>query len=361
MKRLLMVAIVAFIWPFSVIAQEDIRDWNWEKALLSVVLISTEQQVATENFVPRLDNNPQQEKPGPESMPVIVPPKYGMGTGFFIDSVHVVTNYHVIKDADIIKVYSYGYPFEITEVTVVGYDEEVDLAVLRINKIFSHENLEFVDEDPLIGDEVYALGHGASQMWSLTQGIIGYDTRPNANTSWVHYLQTDAVINHGNSGGPLMDEHGQVVGVNTLIISQTKFYVGYGYAIPSALVERVVKQIIATGQHVKPLLGIHMGIIDDKDLYDKLAAQGKDHLLEVKQITPGGPAELFGVKEKDIIVKVDGKDVYVTNQVIRRLWDKMPGETITLEIYRDGEYIELDVILGQGHSKANTFGLSSPK
>ena len=358
-----MVASVAFIWPLSVNAQEEIRDWKWEKAFMSVVLISTEQQVATSNFnpPPKVEDTPHSEQATPDNIPSIVPPKYGMGTGFFIDSLHVVTNYHVIKNADVIKVYSYGYPFEITEVEVVGYDEEVDLAVLKINKIFAHEHINFADEDPLIGDTAYAIGHGAGQMWSLTQGIIGYDTRPNANTSWVHYLQTDAVINHGNSGGPLLNEDGDVIGVNTLIISQTKYYVGYGYAIPTALAERVARQIITTGTHVKPLLGIHMGILEDKQLYEDLVSKGKDHLLEVKKLTPGGPAELFGVKVDDIIVSVDGKPVYVTNEVIRVLWDKLPGEALNLEIYRDGEYITIDVILGQGHSKANTFGIANPK
>ena len=218
--------------------------------------------------------------------------------------------------------------------------------MLEIKEKIDHSFINFADKDAIIGDDVYALGHGSGQMWTLTKGIISYDTRPNQQSSWVHYYQTDAVINSGNSGGPLMNQNGDVVGVNTLIISPTKTYIGYGYAVPSALVERVVSHILAYGEHIKPSIGILMGIIEDKELFYQLKESGKEHYLEVKGITEGGPAEEFGILQGDIIVSIDAKKVSVTNEVIRMLWDKMPGETISIEIYRDGTYKTYDVVLG---------------
>ena len=347
MKRLLIVAIVAIIWPLSLLAQE----WKWENAYHGVVLVSTEQQIVTPNSDSEISPN------GPPMF--APPPKYGMGTGFFIDELHIVTNYHVIKDVDAVKLYAYGYPFEIETANVVGFDEESDIAVLKIDQIIPHGVLQFSDTDPLIGDTVYALGHGAGQYWSLTQGIISYDTRPNPNTSWVHYLQTDAVINSGNSGGPLLNDDGEVVGVNTLILSPSGMYQGYGYAIPSALVERIATRLIKTGTHVKPHIGIHMGVLEDKEVYETLVESGKDYLLEVKRVKPNGPAELFGVKENDIIVSLDGQKVYVVHDMIRHLWSKDPGDTLSMLIYRNGSYHTIDVILDQGKDSANLYGKSA--
>jgi len=358
MKRLLLVAILVIFSSIPTIAQEDNQEWKWETAFNSVVLISTETNtLQLENKEPNSPPSVHGEDQPPVTVP-IYPPKFGVGTGFFINPIHVVTNYHVIKDVTTIQVYAYGHPYEILDVKVVGFDAESDIAVLEIKSNINHETLKFADKDAMIGDDVYALGHGSGQMWSLTKGIISYDTRPNQQSSWVHYLQTDAVINSGNSGGPLLNEDGDVVGVNTLIISPTNYYVGYGYAVPGALVERVVNHILAHGQHIKPSIGIMMGIIDDKELFYTLRDSGKEHYLEVKGLTEGGPAENFGILEGDIIVSINAKKVSVTNEVIRMLWDMMPGETISIEIYRDGTYKTYDVVLGTAEApQVRIFGI----
>ena len=276
----------------------------------------------------------------------------GMGTGFFIDEYHIVTNYHVVKErgsgkADI-KVYTYNYPFVIEDVTLIGYDEEIDIAVLRINKKVPHSILQWETERPYAGQESWAIGHGAGQIWSVTYGIISSTYRPNYSSStFIHYWQTDTVINSGNSGGPLLDENGHVIGVNTLIISPTKYYVGYGYSVPGKLAKRVAEQIIETGYHVKPSIGIIMGSVEDEEQYLSLIEQGITSILEIKEVSAGTPAEHFGIQTGDIITKVDGIAVSVMPEVIEVLWTKMPGDELELEIYRDEEIITITIVLDQ--------------
>ena len=344
------ISIIIFVIFSSISLAETPSDWKWEKAYNSIVLISSEkspekiiEEPIPKEFFEEFDN----EKQAPE-FEEFVPklPEYGMGTGFFINRVHIVTNYHVIKNFDTLKIYAYNHPFAITDVKVIGYDAETDIAVIEIIEEIDHNFLDWADDEPLIGDTVYALGHGVSQIWSLTQGILSYDYRPNPASSFVHYIQTDAVINAGNSGGPLLNEDGEVIGVTTLLISPDRNYVGYGYVIPTPLVKRVVSQILATGKHVKPSIGIMMGIIDDRELYEKLKTEGLDHFLEIKEVIVDSPAYRFGLLAGDIIVSIDDKDIQVVPQVIELLWQRNPGDQIRFDVYRNGEHQLIDVVLG---------------
>ena len=336
----------------SVAFAEQEVEWKWAKTFNSIVLISSESatkeiidEPVPEEFFKEFEGpNSEQAPDFKEFVPEL--PKYGMGTGFFINRVHEVTNYHVIRNFEIIKLYAYSHPFAITDVRLVGYDEEVDIAVLEVLEDIDHDILQWADAQPYIGDSVYALGHGISQIWSLTKGILSYDYRPNPGSSFVHYIQTDAVINAGNSGGPLLNEDGEVVGVNTLLISPDRNYVGYGYVIPTPLAKRVVAQILATGTHIKPSIGILMGIVDDREIYEKLKAQGVDHFLEIKEVVQGSAAYRFGLLAGDIIVSIDDNEIQVVPHVIQLLWDRNPGDQLSFNIYRDGEYQTIEVVLG---------------
>ena len=248
--------------------------------------------------------------------------------------------------------YAYNHPFAITDIRVVGYDEEVDIAVIEILENIEHDSLEWADTDLYIGDTVYALGHGISQIWSLTQGILSNDYRSNPGSSFVHYIQTDAVINAGNSGGPLLNEDGKVIG--TLLISPDRNYVGYGYVLPTPLVKRVVSQILATGKHIKPSIGIMMGIIDDRELYEKLKTEGLDHFLEIKEVIVDSPAYRFGLLAGDIIVSIDDKDIQVVPHVIELLWLRNPGDQLSFGIYRNNKHQIIDVVLGTSEPAKNT-------
>ena len=347
MKKFFLITV--FVLFSSVSFSEVSTDWKWGKVFNSVVLVSGENIAEIIIADPNENNNdegPHEQEPKFDTLkPRIIP--YGMGTGFFINKFHIVTNYHVIKNFNKLSIYAFNHLFAITDVTVVGYDEEIDIAVLQINEDIPHDFLRWSDNAPLIGEDVYALGHGMSQVWSLTKGILSYDYRQNPGTSFVHYIQTDAVINSGNSGGPLMNEDGEVIGVNTLLISPDKYYVGYGYVIPTPLVKRAVTQILATGEHVKPFMGILMGHIEDQDQYNELKANGVEHYLEIKEVTKDSPAERFGLKAGDIIISMDDKDIQVVPQVIELLWERNPGDQISFKLYRDGEYHTIDIVLGK--------------
>ena len=348
MKKL--ISIIIFVIFSSVSFAETPSDWKWEKVYNSIVLISSEkttEKIITEPVPKEFFKDFDDKKNAPdfeEFVPKL--PEYGMGTGFFINRIHVVTNYHVIKNFDSIKIYAYNHPFAITDIKIVGYDEEIDIAVIEVMEEIPHDFLQWADIEPYIGDDVYALGHGVSQIWSLTKGILSYDYRPNPATSFVHYIQTDAVINAGNSGGPVMNEDGDVIGVATLLISPDRNYVGYGYVLPTPLVKRVVSQILATGKHVKPSIGIMMGIITDRELYEKLKAEGLNHYLEIVEVIVDSPAYRFGLLAGDIIVSIDDKDIQVVPQVIQLLWERNPGDQISFNIYRNGEHQIIDVVLG---------------
>jgi serine protease Do len=352
----------------------DIADKEkWNEIKSAVVLITTEivedvRQPDSNPFDKFLNPDNNEDKDAPKKKEPVDPDKVkpeqsghevdddgptvpsGMGTGFFIDEFHIVTNYHVVKSRGDgkanIKVYTYNYPFVIDDVTLIGYDEEIDIAILRINKKVEHTVLEWEIERPYAGQESWAVGHGAGQIWSITYGVISSTYRPNYSAStFVHYWQTDTVINSGNSGGPLLDNNGHVIGVNTLIISPTKYYVGYGYAVPGKLAKRVADQIIETGYHVKPSIGIVMGSVDDEERYLELIEKGLTSILEIKEVLAGTPAEHFGVQTGDIITKVDGQEVSVTPEVIEVLWTKMPGDELEIEIYRDGEFLTITIVL----------------
>jgi serine protease Do len=160
-------------------------------------------------------------------------------------------------------------------------------------------------------------------------------------------MQTDAVINSGNSGGPLLNEDGEVIGVSTLLISPDKYYVGYGYVIPTPLVKRVITQILATGEHIKPFMGVLMGHIEGRDQYKELKANGIEHYLEIKEVTKNSPADHFGLLAGDIIISIDDRDIQVVPQVIELLWERNPGDQVSFKVYRDYEYHTIDIVLGR--------------
>lgn len=343
---------------------------NWKDVSSSIVLVfqsqDTQPEIHSEDEVPlEEDNGPPNRfdkflEPDPERAP---PPEEvekqlsGLGTGFWIDDKHVVTNYHVIKNMTKVELWMPHYPFPLKDVKIVGVDKSIDLAVLRVNTDIPHSVLKLATERAKVGDHVYAYGHGLSLAWSLTVGVISNNYRQSPQDSFVQYYQTDTVINPGNSGGPLINDDGEVVGVNVLIMSPTRFYIGYGYAIPSPLVKRVVDRIIETGSHKRPGVGIQMGAVEDEETYKILLEKGIESIVVVKELSDGMPAKDFGVKVGDIIVSINDKPVTVSGDLIESLWGFDPGDTIKLGVYRGDDIIYIEIPLVEIPSPTtNPFG-----
>ena len=332
---------------------------NWKDVSSSIVLVfqsqDTQPEIHSEDEVPleEEDNGPPNRfdkflEPDPERVP---PPEEvekqlsGLGTGFWIDDKHVVTNYHVIKNMTKVELWMPHYPFPLKDVKIVGVDKSIDLAVLRVNTDIPHSVLKLATERAKVGDHVYAYGHGLSLAWSLTVGVISNNYRQSPQDSFVQYYQTDTVINPGNSGGPLINDDGEVVGVNVLIMSPTRFYIGYGYAIPSPLVKRVVDRIIETGSHKRPGVGIQMGAVEDEETYKILLEKGIESIVVVKELVDDMPAKDFGVKVGDIIVSINDKPVTVSGDLIENLWGFDPGDIIKLGVYRGDDIIYIEIPL----------------
>ena len=332
---------------------------NWKDVSSSIVLVfqsqDTQPEIHSEDEVPleEEDNGPPNRfdkflEPDPERVP---PPEEvekqlsGLGTGFWIDDKHVVTNYHVIKNMTKVELWMPHYPFPLKDVKIVGVDKSIDLAVLRVNTDIPHSVLKLATERAKVGDHVYAYGHGLSLAWSLTVGVISNNYRQSPQDSFVQYYQTDTVINPGNSGGPLINDDGEVVGVNVLIMSPTRFYIGYGYAIPSPLVKRVVDRIIETGSHKRPGVGIQMGAVEDEETYKILLENGIESIVVVKELVDDMPAKDFGVKVGDIIVSINDKPVTVSGDLIENLWNFDPGDMIKLGVYRGDDIIYIEIPL----------------
>jgi len=336
---------------------------NWEETQKAIVLVyqsqdtedsefSDSQEITSENAEPNPELPPNKFNKFLEDNPNKPPEEIekdlaGMGTGFWIDNQHVVTNYHVIKNMDQnkIQLWTAFYPFPLKNIKVVGVDKSIDLAVLRVETKIEHPSLKFAKERVNDGETVYAIGHGLSLVWSVTSGIISNNYRQSPQDSFVQYYQTDAVINPGNSGGPLINEEGEVVGVNVLILSPNKFYIGYGYSIPSILAERVVSRIIMTGSYKRPGIGIQMSSIDDEEAYLKLLEVGINSMVLVKDLSPDMPAKEAGIKQGDIIVSANDEPIIVSGHLIEALWKLDPGDVVKLGIYRGDNIIYIEVPL----------------
>ncbi|GIV41138.1 MAG: hypothetical protein KatS3mg034_0448 [Vicingaceae bacterium] len=270
----------------------------------------------------------------------------GTGSGVIFDSKgYVVTNNHVIDGADDIEVILNDN--RTFKAKIIGRDPSTDLAVLKIDG----ENLPvlpFGNSDLIeVGDWVLAIGNPFNLTSTVTAGIISAKARNirilKDQAAIESFLQTDAAINPGNSGGALVDLNGTLIGINTAIASPTGAYSGYGFAIPSNLVKKVVEDIIEFGSVQRGFLGVMI-----RNLNSEIA---KDYNLKISQgvvidsIIPGGSAENAGLKKGDVILEVDGHAVKTSPELQEAIGLHRPGEIVRLKIYRDGKEKDFEVKL----------------
>ncbi len=283
--------------------------------------------------------------PLPPMMPNGATPELqGAGTGFIISaSGDIVTNNHVVADADSITVtLSDGTRLE---ASVVGTDPATDLALLRVRAGHDLPHVEWGDSAALrVGQDVIAIGNPFGLGNSVSAGIVSALGRDIHSGPFDDYIQTDAAINRGNSGGPLFDAEGKVVGINTAIFSPTGGSVGIGFAVPSDLAKQVIADLADDGQVERGWLGVAIQPVSD-DIAAALGLETAQGAL-VAEVTPDSPAASAGLRRGDVIRAVDGRTVKTPRDLTRLIATAKPGSKVRLELLRAGKPTELAVTLG---------------
>lgn len=280
------------------------------------------------------DNNQQERQPRQSG---------SLGSGFFIDAEgHVVTNNHVIGEADEITVILSGgkeYPAKL-----VGKDDELDIALL---KVLSDDKFPFVSfgssEKMRVGDWVIAIGNPYGLGGSVTAGIVSGSNREVGPSGGIAaYIQTDASINKGNSGGPMFNMDGDVIGVNTLIFSPTGGNIGIGFAIPSKSVKRTVDNLKEFGRTRRGWIGVSVTPVT-KDVADAIGLSEVKGAI-IQSVVPDGPAETAGMEAGDVILKFGGSDVAGSGDLVRIVSNVGVDAKVEVVVYRNGKNVEMELI-----------------
>lgn len=291
-----------------------------------------------------MDRRRDEDQPAPEQEEA-----RSLGSGFFISpDGFIVTNNHVVEGATEIEVVLEDGRELAAE--IVGTDPSTDLAVLKVQEGGDFPYVEFASgSQPRRGDWVVALGNPFGLGGTATAGIVSADGRNNSrlgrSSTYTDFLQIDAAINRGNSGGPTFDLNGRVIGVNTAIFSPTGGSVGIGFAIPAELANQITKTLIRDGRVSRGWLGV---IIQDLTV-DMAEAQGlsEDEGAIVADVTDGSPAEQYGLERGDIILSVNGRDVEDSTQLTRVVGSLLAGSTNEFGILRDGRRQTVSVTVGE--------------
>ena len=276
-------------------------------------------------------------------------PRVGAGSGFIISADgYVMTNNHVIDGSDKVEIAMHdGTRYD---AEVIGTDPSIDLALLKVEPEGDLPTLPLGDSADLrVGEWVIAIGNPLEFEQTVTVGVVSGKKRrvplPSTDIGVVNFIQTDAAINLGNSGGPLIDAQGNVVGINTAI-SRRDFAEGIGFALPIDMARDVVEQLRISGEVRRGFIGIMMNDtgVDEatRDYYDLPSTDG----VVVNSVNEGGPADLADVKSGDIILEVDGDKVRDNPDLISKISSRQPGEKVRLRVFRDGRTLTRDVELG---------------
>jgi serine protease Do len=315
-----------------------------------------------------------------------------IGSGFLYDKEgHIITNYHVVqtntRNAEFDVTFSDGSAYT---ARLVGSDPYSDLAVLKLQdaSVSQIEPLHVVNSSGLmVGDTVVAIGYPFGLAGSMSTGIVSGlsrilpsgDENPSVSPtsssfSIPNIIQTDAAINPGNSGGPLLNANGEVIGINTAIYSNTGFYSGVGFAVPSDTILKIVPSLIRDGIYKHPYLGI-AGTDVSRSLAKQMGLDDVRGGFLITSVTPGGPADKFGlqaaelissttgrpiIRGGDIILKIDNHDVKKIDDVVSYLEHSTSvGDTVKLTVSRDGQIKEQDVVLDARPSPGNIQNVAS--
>ena len=280
-----------------------------------------------------------------------------LGSGFIIsEDGFVITNNHVIEDADEITIEL----FEGGELkaTLIGTDPEVDIALLKVDSDEPLPFVEFGDSDiARVGDWVMAVGNPLGQGFSVSTGIISARNRELNSGAYDDFIQTDAAINQGNSGGPLFNLDGEVIGVNTAIISTNGGSIGLGFSMSANVVQNVVGQLMEFGETRRGWLGVRIQDLD-AEIAEALGLDGTNGALV--SAVPEGPAAEAGIEAQDVIMSFDGKEITDTRELIRIVGATQVGKTVQVVVFRNGQETILDVTLARREDQFETVPAALP-
>ncbi len=268
-----------------------------------------------------------------------------LGSGFVIDPAgYIVTNNHVIQDADEINVILQDNTS--LSAKLVGRDKKTDLALLKVESKKPLVAVSWGESDKIrVGDWVLAIGNPFGLGGTVTSGIISARARDINSGPYDDYLQTDAPINRGNSGGPMFNMDGEVIGVNAAIFSPSGGSVGIGFAIPSSLAKGVVEQLKATGKTRRGWLGVRIQTVTP-EIAESLGI-GQTRGALVSSVTPNSPAAASALKAGDVIVAFDGKEVPDMHRLPRIVAETDVDKTVPVTVVRDGKEMVVQVKVGE--------------
>jgi len=356
----------AGIVPAAARGPEAIADVSG-RVMDAVVNISTSQKVEARTTMPQLPpGSPFEEffeeffkkRRGPGDKPRERPMRRvnSLGSGFIIDSSGiVVTNNHVIADADEISVILNDGTRLKAE--IVGRDKKIDLAVLKVKPEKPLTAVKFGDSDKLrIGEWVIAIGNPFSLGGTVTAGIVSARNRDINSGPYDNYIQTDAAINRGNSGGPLFNLDGEVVGINTAIISPDGRSIGIGFSVPSKTAAPVIEQLRQFGETRRGWLGVRIQQMTD-EIAETMNVKPPRGAL-VAGIDEKGPAKTAGIKTGDVIIRFDSHDIKEMRDLPRVVADTAVGKEVDVVILRQGKEEHRSVKLGRLEDRENRTALA---
>lgn len=303
-----------------------------ERLSPAVVNIATRQRVAGVTDMPQLPRGGAGQGQAEAAVT-------SLGSGFIISANGVVvTNNHVIEAADAIEVIlQNGQRFE---AAVVGRDPATDIAVLRIAPAAPLPFVNLGDSDTArVGDIVLAIGNPFGLGGSLSVGVVSARNRNIEAGRYDDFIQTDAAINRGNSGGPLFDMRGDVIGVNTAILSPTGSSVGIGFATPTSIVRPVVDQLLRFGEIRRGWLGVRLANVT-AEIASRSGWRGAGGAV-ITRVTPGGPAERAGLRAGDVVIRFGGREVADSRAFTRMVGESAVGDAVAVEIMRNGRQLSI--------------------
>jgi serine protease DegQ len=275
------------------------------------------------------------------------------GSGVIVDAElgHIITNHHVIDNADEITITLIDN--RTLSATVIGSDPGTDIAVLQVDPD-NLTDLNLGDSSNVrVGDFVVAIGNPFGLQHTVTSGIVSALGRVGINPDgYEDFIQTDASINPGNSGGALIDLNGNLIGINSAILSQSGGNIGIGFAIPINLAKNIMDQIIESGSVRRGLLGVNIAEITE-EIAESLSFESSEGAL-ITAISPGSAAELAGLQIGDVVVEVNGEPISGPSELRNYIGMRRPDEMIEINVLRDGELLTFEATLGEMSANAQT-------